>query len=179
MKRLIALSVLALAGCAPYQVYCPLHECKKPTAVPVTAVAPVTAPVATPDIASFQNGVLASKPITIQGVNFKVNSAKLMDRDIPVLDKVAAFAHKYHSAVLTVNGYCSHTGGFAYNQRLSVRRAESVAHYLEARGVSSDRLIVKGHSYLDPVASNATAQGRFKNQRVEVNSTIKVHKVVQ
>ncbi|MBE7564101.1 OmpA family protein [Acidithiobacillus sp. HP-6] len=175
MKKLIALSILALAGCAPYQVYCPLHECNKPAAVPV----PVVAPVVRPDIAPVEKRVLVSKPITIQGVNFKVNSAKLLDRDITVLDKVAAFAHKYHSAVLTVNGYCSHTGSFAYNQRLSVRRAESVAHYLEARGVSSSRMIVRGHSYMDPVASNATPQGRFKNQRVEINSTIKVHKLVK
>jgi OOP family OmpA-OmpF porin len=170
MKKLIALSALALAGCAPYQTYCPFHECKKPAPVPV--VVPAV-------IAPIHKIILISKPITIRGVNFKTNSYKLLDRDLPVLDQAAAFAHKYPSAMLTVNGYCSHTGTFAYNQRLSTQRAGSVAHYLENHDVSSNRLIVKGHSYMDPIASNATAQGRFANQRVDVNSTIKIHKVVR
>ena len=177
MKKLIALSVLALAGCAPYHAYCPFHECKKPASIPV--VTPEVAPVVVPVIAPIHKNILISKPITIQGVNFKTSSYKLLDRDLPILDQVAEFAHKYPSAMLTVNGYCSHTGSFVYNQRLSTQRAESVAQYLENHGVSGSRLIVRGHSFMDPIASNATAQGRFKNQRVEVNSTIKINKVIK
>ena len=54
----------------------------------------------------------------------------------------------------------------------------SEAQLSEAHGVSRSRMVLKGHSYNDPVASNATPQGRFANQRVEINSTIQVEKTV-
>jgi OOP family OmpA-OmpF porin len=101
-----------------------------------------------------------------------LNSYKLLGHDINVLDEVAAFAKKHPEAILDVNGYCSKVGTYAYNMKLSKLRAESVANYLEAHGVASDRMVLKGHSYEDPVATNATPQGRFLNQRVEITSTI-------
>lgn len=127
----------------------------------------------------MQKTVLESKPITITGINFKFNSSKLLDRDIKVLDEVAEFAQKHPDAVINVNGYASKVGTYAYNLKLSQQRAESVARYLEQHGVPRDRMVLKGHSYEDPIASNATPQGRFENQRVEINSTIQVEKTVQ
>ena len=91
---------------------------------------------------------------------------------------MAAFSEKHPDAVLDVNGYCSKVGTYAYNLKLSKLRAESVAKYLAAHGVARDRMVLKGHSYEDPIASNATPEGRFQNQRVEINSTIKVEKTV-
>lgn len=173
----LAVLVFAMAGCAeaPFQG-CPTS---KPPLVAMPAPAPAAAPLPAPaPIAPVQRTVLQSKPVTITGINFRLNSSKLMGHDIPVLDKVATFAQKHVSAVLNVNGYCSKVGSYAYNQRLSERRAESVARYLEAHGVSRSRMVLKGHSYNDPVASNATQQGRFANQRVEINSTIEVKKTV-
>nr|WP_308390073.1 OmpA family protein [Acidithiobacillus sp. AMEEHan] len=155
-----------LAGCGENP-----FNCAPP--LPAPSPAPKPAPKAVPaPVAPIAHTVLQSKPITITGVNFQTNSAKLLGRDIKVLDEVAAFANNHPQAVLNVNGYCSKTGSYAYNYRLSVARAESVARYLENRGVSSNRLVLKGHSYRDPVASNATPQGRFLNQRVTINSTI-------
>lgn len=173
---LLSVMLIAAAGCAeaPFQG-CPAH--KAPVAAPV--VAPAPAPVVAPaPIAPLQRTVLQSKPITITGINFQLNSSKLMSHDIRVLDQVADFAQKHDTAVLDVNGYCSKVGSYAYNQRLSEQRAASVARYLEAHGVSRSRMVLKGHSYNDPIASNATPQGRFANQRVEINSTIQVQKVI-
>lgn len=109
---------------------------------------------------------------------FKFNSSQLLGHDIRVLDEVANFAQKYPDAVLDVNGYCSKVGNYAYNQKLSEQRAESVARYLRTHGVPDSRMAIKGYSYKDPIASNATSQGRFQNQRVEINSTIQVEKTV-
>ena len=146
-----------------------------PVAVkPAPAPAPVPAP-----IAPVERTVLVSKPITITGINFKFDSYKLLDHDIRVLDEVADFAKNHPAAVLDVNGYCSKVGSYAYNLKLSKLRAKSVAQYLANHGVSNDRMVLKGHSYNDPVASNATSQGRFLNQRVEINSNMKVQKTVQ
>ncbi|WP_414040237.1 OmpA family protein [Acidithiobacillus sp. M4-SHS-6] len=141
------------------------------------AVTPAPAPAPAP-IAPVERTVLVSKPITITGINFKFDSYKLLDHDIKVLDEVADFAKNHPSAVLDVNGYCSKVGSYAYNLKLSKLRAQSVAQYLSRHGVSNDRMVLKGHSYNDPVASNATARGRFLNQRVEINSSIKVQKTV-
>ncbi|OFA16353.1 hypothetical protein A4U49_07950 [Acidithiobacillus ferrivorans] len=174
---LLSILVLAAAGCAEV----PLQGCpaKTPTPVVAPAAAPIAAPAPTPaPIAPVQRTVLQSKPLTITGINFTFNSSQLLGHDIRVLDEVANFAQKHPNAVLDVNGYCSKVGSYAYNQKLSEQRAESVARYLKAHGVPSSRMMVKGHSYKDPIASNATSQGRFQNQRVAINSTIQVEKTV-
>ena len=157
----------------PVPAYCapaPVAVAAAPTPPP----APVPAP-----IAPVEQTILVSKPITITGINFKFDSYKLLDHDIRVLDEVASFAKKHPEAVLDVNGYCSKVGTYAYNLKLSKLRAQSVAQYLAHHGVASDRMVLKGHSYDNPVATNATPQGRFLNQRVEINSSIKVQKTVQ
>jgi len=156
----------------PVPAYC------APAPVPV-AVAPTPPAPAPAPIAPVERTILVSKPITITGINFKFDSYKLLDHDIKVLDQVASFAKNHPQAVLDVNGYCSKVGSYAYNLKLSKRRAQSVAHYLTQHGVTSDRMVLKGHSYDNPVATNATRQGRFLNQRVEINSSIKVQKTVR
>ena len=156
----------------PVPAYC------APAPVPV-AVAPTPPAPAPAPIAPVERTILVSKPITITGINFKFDSYKLLDHDIKVLDQVASFAKNHPEAVLDVNGYCSKVGSYAYNLKLSKRRAQSVAHYLTQHGVTSDRMVLKGHSYDNPVATNATRQGRFLNQRVEINSSIKVQKTVR
>ncbi|MGE4530266.1 MAG: OmpA family protein [Acidithiobacillus sp.] len=165
--------VLAAAGCGENPFAC---SPGLPLAAPA---APVAAKPAPSPLAPVQRTVLESKPITITGINFKTNSSQLISHDIAVLDQVADFAHKHDTAVLAVNGYCSKTGSYAYNQKLSTQRAQSVAHYLVDHGVAASRIVTKGHSYLDPVATNSTPQGRFLNQRVNINSSIQVPKSVQ
>ncbi|MCF8112177.1 MAG: OmpA family protein, partial [Desulfobacteraceae bacterium] len=59
-------------------------------------------------------------------------------------------------------------GSEKYNQGLSERRAKAVRDFLVNRGIDPDRLSYKGYGETDPVASNATAQGRAKNRRVEI-----------
>ncbi|MHB1579952.1 MAG: OmpA family protein [Acidithiobacillus sp.] len=156
----------------------PAHCAPAPVPVAVAPTPPPPAPMPTP-IAPVERTVLVSKPVTITGINFKFDSYKLLDHDIKVLDQVADFAKNHPDAVLDVNGYCSKVGSYAYNLKLSKLRAQSVAQYLTQHGVTSDRMVLKGHSYDNPVATNATPQGRFLNQRVEINSSIKVQKTAQ
>jgi outer membrane protein OmpA-like peptidoglycan-associated protein len=70
--------------------------------------------------------------------------------------------------VLLVTGYSSATGHAAHNLVVSKHRAEFIARRLEAAGVPASRIKVRGLGQADPVASNATAAGRLRNQRVEV-----------
>ena len=67
-----------------------------------------------------------------------------------------------------VAGHTDSIGTDEYNQGLSLRRAEAVRNYLVDKGIAADRLSIKGYGESQPVADNATADGRFMNRRVEL-----------
>jgi outer membrane protein OmpA-like peptidoglycan-associated protein len=67
-----------------------------------------------------------------------------------------------------ITGHADSAGSDAYNTRLSQRRAESVAHSLAAQGVRKDSITADWRSEREPAASNATAEGRAQNRRVEI-----------
>ena len=69
---------------------------------------------------------------------------------------------------MTINGHTDNTGNDAINEPLSRNRAESVATFLQSRGVSSTRLSTFGYGSRQPIASNATVEGRAQNRRVEI-----------
>ena len=69
---------------------------------------------------------------------------------------------------ITIYGHTDNTGSDAVNERLSNRRAESVAAYLKNCGIASSRMTTEGKSYSQPVASNETVEGRAQNRRVEI-----------
>ncbi len=101
-------------------------------------------------------------------VTFETNSASLNSNFFEVLDSVALVLNEYKSTLVTVAGYTDSTGSADYNQKLSERRATTVALYLQGKGVAQQRLAAIGHGETHPVASNATAEGRAKNRRVEI-----------
>jgi outer membrane protein OmpA-like peptidoglycan-associated protein len=67
-----------------------------------------------------------------------------------------------------VTGHTDSTGAADHNERLSDRRARSVADYLGTHGVHQVRLLVEGFADQRPVASNGTPEGRAQNRRVEL-----------
>jgi OOP family OmpA-OmpF porin len=88
--------------------------------------------------------------------------------DKPVLDEAAETLKANPNVKIYVNGYCDAIGGYAYNMKLSRRRAESVAAYLEDKGIPASQLIPQGFGKTHFVASNHTAEGRAQNRRVEL-----------
>ena len=70
--------------------------------------------------------------------------------------------------VIIAVGHTDSVGADAYNQRLSVRRAESVKAYLVSKGIERNRIYTEGKGEKQPVADNRNAEGRAKNRRVEV-----------
>lgn len=101
-------------------------------------------------------------------VTFALDSADLNPAFFDVLNSVAKVLDKYEKTVVEVAGHTDSTGSEEYNQRLSERRAESVARFLESQGVMSQRIITVGMGEGRPVADNSTAQGRQANRRVEL-----------
>ncbi len=101
-------------------------------------------------------------------VTFETNSASLNSSFFEVLNSVGLVLNEYKSTLVSVAGYTDSTGTADYNQKLSERRATTVALYLHGRGVAQERLAAIGHGESNPVASNSTAEGRARNRRVEI-----------
>jgi len=85
-----------------------------------------------------------------------------------VLDQVAAQAAQLNLETIIATGHTDSTGPAAYNQGLSERRANAVKGYLVSQGVATDRVYVEGKGATQPIASNATREGRAQNRRVEI-----------
>lgn len=87
----------------------------------------------------------------------------------PALDKLGQFLLDQPGAYVVLSGFCDSTGNEAYNIKLSKKRAESVRNYLSKKfKISQDRMLSYWYGYANPVASNATAEGRALNRRVTI-----------
>ena len=101
-------------------------------------------------------------------VSFDYDSAAIKPSFQQSLTKLANVLAKYDRNQVTVVGHTDSTGSEAYNQNLSVRRAESVIEALENRGVPEWMLAAEGRGELEPRADNNTEAGRQLNRRVEI-----------
>ena len=99
---------------------------------------------------------------------FEIDSAQIKPGFRSTMDKLADVVSRYNKTALTVVGHTDDTGTNEYNQKLSERRALSVAEYLEARRVNGMRMATAGKGETQPVASNASEGGRQANRRVEI-----------
>jgi OOP family OmpA-OmpF porin len=106
--------------------------------------------------------------LILKGSNFKVDSAELRPDAKVILDEVAQSLNNYPlKNEIEVQGHTSSEGGTAHNQKLSERRAKSVADYLKSKHVTN-KLSVKGFGKNRPIADNKTEAGRSENRRVEL-----------
>ncbi|AIV07400.1 MULTISPECIES: OmpA family protein [Vibrio] len=134
------------------------------------AAAPVVAAVVTEEVVAEPEPVMMTKTHKEEyGTGtFEFDSAKLTDSVSERLDNFVNFLNEYPQAQVEITGYTDSSGPAAYNQKLSERRAQSVADYLIAAGIDADRFTVTGMGEENPVADNSTHEGREKNRRVEV-----------
>ena len=102
------------------------------------------------------------------GITFAYDSANVQPQFQPTLDQVAQVLSEYNQTYIDVYGHTDSTGSDTYNQGLSERRASSVAGYLSSHGVQSARIGTRGFGETQPVADNATEEGRAENRRVEI-----------
>lgn len=101
-------------------------------------------------------------------VNFAIDKADILPDSQPQIDQVLALLREDPSLRLSIDGHTDATGDAAHNQRLSEARAKSVVAALTGQGIEASRLEARGHGQSQPVADNATDEGRAKNRRVEL-----------
>lgn len=128
-----------------------------PAPAPSPAPAPAPAPV-----------VAASKVTYSADAFFDFDRAVLKSEGIAKLDELVTRIQGINLEVVIAVGHTDSTGPAAYNQKLSVRRAEAVKAYLVSKGIEQNRVYTEGKGETQPVASNATRQGRAQNRRVEI-----------
>lgn len=107
------------------------------------------------------------------GSNFAFDSDKLSAK---ARGELTSFAHNVKSSKVspssvTVVGHTDSIGTETYNQKLSVRRANSVAGFLAAQGINRGVMQVSGRGEMQPVASNKSKAGRAENRRVDITVT--------
>jgi outer membrane protein OmpA-like peptidoglycan-associated protein len=108
--------------------------------------------------------------ITLSGsVLFASGKADVLPAAQSKLDDVAnALTKQDPGSRIVVQGYTDSRGSDALNQDLSQRRAETVRAYLVSHGVPSDRITAQGMGPSNPIADNASPEGRANNRRVEI-----------
>lgn len=102
------------------------------------------------------------------GILFDVDKADLKPDAEQNLTKLAGILNKYDDTNILIEGHTDSDGTEEHNQVLSERRAGSVVHYLAANSVATGRISAVGYGESQPVADNATAEGKRQNRRVEV-----------
>lgn len=105
---------------------------------------------------------------SLDGVNFDNDQATVRAEDMSVLDAAAETLQKWGDVSVEVAGHTDSVGSDDYNLVLSQRRADAVRNYLIGKGVAANRLTAKGYGESQPIADNATDDGRFQNRRVEL-----------
>jgi OOP family OmpA-OmpF porin len=140
-------------------------KCVAPPPPPVAAPAPAPAPAP----AVVPAPVPTSEKVSYSAdAFFDFDKAVLKPAGKASLDDLVSKLKDINLEVIIAVGHTDSVGTDAYNQKLSVRRAEAVKAYLQSKGVEANRVYTEGKGEKQPVADNKTAAGRAKNRRVEI-----------
>jgi OOP family OmpA-OmpF porin len=155
----------AIANCECDKDLLPKQVCEPPP-----PPAPVVAP---PPPAPKPAPPPPPKPVTEKvtfaaDVFFDFDKAVLKPEGKAKLDDLVGKLKATALEVIIAIGHTDSIGSDAYNQKLSVRRAEAVKAYLVSKGIEPNRIYTEGKGKSQPIADNRTAAGRAKNRRVEI-----------
>lgn len=148
---------------------CPDVYAKTPNGCPLPVAAPAEVKPAADYATTTTTPAAIPRRLVLEGVNFDFDKSTLRPEDIAIIDQNAADLKEWGDIDVEVSGHTDSRGSDKYNMGLSLRRAEAVRDYLITKGISADRLTAKGYGESQPLESNDTDDGRFKNRRVELN----------
>jgi OOP family OmpA-OmpF porin len=138
-----------------------------PAPAPAPAAKPAPAPAAKPAAPALPPAA-ATKVTYAADTFFDFDKAVLKPEGKAKLDDLVGKVKAISLEVVIAVGHTDAIGSDAYNQKLSVRRAEAVKAYLVSKGIEKNRVYTEGKGEKQPVADNKTKEGRAKNRRVEI-----------
>ncbi len=103
----------------------------------------------------------------IRGINFELDSARILPSSFGILDEAVAVLAKYGTLRLEIQGHTDSDGSDEYNLDLSQRRAQAVVDYFEGKGLDPSRFVARGYGESVPLVENDTAENKAFNRRVE------------
>jgi OOP family OmpA-OmpF porin len=107
--------------------------------------------------------------IRLRAIQFPVGKSVIMPDNYSLLSKIQQSIRIFGEPDVIIEGHTDSTGSNEVNEHLSQQRSESVRQYLLAnKTLSYDRIVAVGYGSSKPLASNATAQGRAINRRIDV-----------
>jgi outer membrane protein OmpA-like peptidoglycan-associated protein len=106
--------------------------------------------------------------LTLGDVLFETGKSNLLAGSMLAIDKLVEFLADNKERMVLIEGHTDNVGSSTSNLDLSLRRSGAVEEALVQKGISSDRLFVKGYGEAYPVASNDDSGGRQRNRRVEI-----------
>lgn len=106
--------------------------------------------------------------IRLKQIAFASGKADLPSESLPLLAKVLEVAKSLNSGAIRVEGHTDSVGSEAVNNSISKSRADAVASYLKANGLSAANIKAEGFGFSKPIASNKSKEGRATNRRVDV-----------
>ena len=142
-------------------------------AAPVVVVPPAPAPAPAP-VAKAAPAVVVVPAVAATKVTyaadafFDFDKSALKPEGRAKLDDLIGKIKGINLEVIIAVGHTDSIGSVKYNQKLSVKRSESVKAYLVSKGIEKNRVYTEGKGETQPVADNKTSEGRAKNRRVEI-----------
>lgn len=140
---------------------------KAPPATPKPTTPKPSAPVAATTKIS-RSGLKTGSVIRLDKVYFDADKYIIKTESVPALMEVYDFMVENPDVVLEIGGHTNNRPSEEFAQTLSTSRAKSVAEWLIGKGIASDRVQYKGYGKKYPIDTNATPEGRRRNQRVEI-----------
>lgn len=107
------------------------------------------------------------KTVTLNNIFFEFGSYDLVDKSKTELNKLVKFMKENPTTKIEIGAHTDNVGSVDSNQKLSLKRAESVVTFLKSKGVSETKVISFGYGESKPIATNDTDEGRAKNRRIE------------
>ena len=107
------------------------------------------------------------KKVVLKNILFETGKSIITPGSYTELDRLLNILKENDQMKIEISGHTDKTGSEAINSKLSGERAKAVVEYLVKKGIVRLRMESKGYGSLQPVADNATSQGRAKNRRVE------------
>lgn len=136
---------------------------------PADAPPPPPPPVAKPVPAPPPPPDPCKSVVRLRGIEFEFDKAEILPVSRPILDVVADQLRQCPAIRVSVDGHTDAIGSDAYNQALSLRRAQATRNYLVEVGIDAGRLSTQGFGESRPVDTNDTPSGRARNRRVELS----------